>query len=238
MVTIHPQSASDHVEGILVSFKYRDASDNPSRRMLLCWRCYEEYNALYVRGYCTLREALRTFRPDRMTSLRELRGGTSISDPVAYFEQFVTADRAVGRAAADATAQATQAAREAAAARRQLAYNARTDCIAGLRILAYIALADGVRTEEERNIERSFVESRLALRGYKPDATLTDAMVDIAKGLAAPDSSFKTAVRAIKTEPAYGKLVLDCAERLAAVDGAINPTEQAALDRLRKAMKG
>jgi hypothetical protein len=211
MVTIHPQSASDHVEGILVSFKYRDASDNPSRRMLLCWRCYEEYNALYVRGYCTLREALRTFRPDRMTSLRELRGGTSISDPVAYFEQFVTADRAVGRAAADATAQATQAAREAAAARRQLAYNARTDCIAGLRILAYIALADGVRTEEERNIERSFVESRLALRGYKPDTTLTDAMVDIAKGLAVPDSSFKT---------------------------AINPTEQAALDRLRKAMKG
>jgi hypothetical protein len=68
MVTIHPQSSSDHVEGILVAFRYRDASDNPSRRMLLCWRCYEQYGALYVRGYCTLREALRTFRPDRMTS--------------------------------------------------------------------------------------------------------------------------------------------------------------------------
>jgi hypothetical protein len=163
-----------------------------------------------------------------------MRSDASISDPIAYFERFVAADHAAEQAAIDQAARA----REAAVAQRQLAYNARTDCIAGLRILAYIALADGVRTEAESNIETSFVESRLAARGYKPDTTLTKAMVDIARGLAVPDSSFKTAVRAIKTEPAYGKLVLDCAERLAAVDGAINPTEQAALDRLRKAMNG
>jgi hypothetical protein len=139
MATIHPQSASDHVEGLLVAFRYRDASDNSSRRMLLCWRCYEQYGALYVRGYCTLREALRTFRPDRMTSLREMRSDASISDPIAYFERFVVADHATEQATIDQAARA----REAAVARRQLAYNARTDCIAGLRILAYIALADG-----------------------------------------------------------------------------------------------
>jgi hypothetical protein len=207
-------------------------SDNPSRRILLCWKCWEEYNSLYVRGYCTLRQALRTFRPDRMTSLREMRSGNSMSDPVAYFEQFLAEQHAAEQAAVDQAAKA----REAAVAQRQLAHNARTDCIAGLRILAYIALADGVRTEAESNIETSFVESRLAARGYKPDAALTKAMVGIARGLAVPDSSFKTAIKTVKADPAYGKLVLDCAERLAAVDGTITPTEQTAMDRLRKAM--
>ncbi|MCA6099182.1 WYL domain-containing protein [Bradyrhizobium australafricanum] len=233
MVTIHPQTASDHVEGALVSFGYRDASDNPSRRMLLCSKCWEEYGALYVRGYCTLREAMRTFRPDRMTNLCEMRTGTQISDPIAYFERFLADQHAAEQAAAEQVKRN----REAALARKQLAYNARTDCIAGLRILAYIALADGVRTEDEANIEGSFVEARLATRGYSSDAELTKAMTDIARGLAVPESTFKTAIRAVKTDPAYGKLVLDCAERLASVDGSINPTEQSALDRLRKAMK-
>ena len=53
----------------------------------------------------------------------------------------------------------TDAEIEAEAFRRHLQHRARHQCIAGLRVLAYLALADGVRSEEERNIETSFIEA-------------------------------------------------------------------------------
>jgi len=251
MVTIHPQTASDHVEGLLVSFGYRDASDNPSRRMLLCARCWEEHGALYVRGYCTLRNAFRTFRPDRMIDLKEMRSGSPIADPEAYFEQFAAVDAAEEKAASaaevsrqnaqwkakqEAYEAAYQASRAAAAVKKQAQFEARDACISGLRILAYIALCDGVVVDKERDIQSAFIKARLAATDRDPDGATIDAMLSIAHGLAVPDRSFAAAINKVNAE-GYGSVMLDYAEKLAGSDGSISPKEQTALDRLRKSLK-
>jgi hypothetical protein len=250
MVTIHPQNASDHVEGLLVSFGYRDASDNPSRRMLLCARCWEDFNALYVRGYCTLRHALRTFRPDRMTGLKEMRSGNSIADPITYFAQFVAAVKVEDDAARQAEKEKrwaeaakeresrqalAQVAQEAKAARKQAEYEARDACVSGLRILAYIALCDGVVADKEREVQSAFITARLIGVGKKPDSPMVEAMLSIARGLAVPERSFAAAINKIKAE-GYLPLMLDYAERLAIADGRTTEKELSALEKLRKAI--
>jgi hypothetical protein len=250
MVTIHPQTASDHVEGLLVSFGYRDASDNPSRRMLLCARCWQEHGALYVRGYCTLRQAFRTFRPDRMTDLKEMRGGALISNPEDYFEKFAAIDDAEQKSARkeetdrrNAEWQAKQkayeakyeAARAAKAARKQLEFEARDVCICGLRILAYIALCDGVVSSKESEVQASFIRARLIGVGKKPDDAMVEAMLSIARGLAVPERSFMAAANKIKAD-GYGEMMLDVAGQLAAADGKTTDKELVALKRLRNAM--
>jgi WYL domain len=251
MVTIHPQTASDHVEGVLVSFGYRDASDNPSRRMLLCARCWQEHGALYVRGYCTLRNAFRTFRPDRMIDLKEMRSGSPIADPEAYFEQFAAVGAAKEKAASaaevgrqnpqwkakqEAYEAAYQASRAAAAVKKQAQFEARDACISGLRILAYIALCDGVVVGKERDIQSAFIKARLAATDRESDGATIDAMLSIARGLAVPDRSFAAAINKVNAE-GYGSVMLDYAEKLAGSDESISPKEQTALDRLRKSLK-
>jgi hypothetical protein len=93
LVDIEPNQADPNdVEGILVRLLYRDASNNYSRRVVLCWRAWQTDGTVYVQGYCTLREALRTFRPDRMSAVEEVRTRRPIEDPVSYFARFADND--------------------------------------------------------------------------------------------------------------------------------------------------
>src|SRR2546423_2189710 len=42
---------------------------------VLCWQCGRDGGRIYVRGYCPFREALRTFRVDRMRDVVAIRNG-------------------------------------------------------------------------------------------------------------------------------------------------------------------
>jgi hypothetical protein len=224
------------IEGLLIHFSYVDAGGAVTRRSLLCWQCWRDGNRLYVRGYCPLREALRTFRVDRMSDLSEVRGQRQI--PVAEIESYFAAfadptDRTKsGPDAGNWRLPATEDI-EREALRRHIRHRARRDCIAGLRVLAYIALADNVRSEEERNVEISYIESRLAMCGYAYDSELTDTLVNVARALAVPPGSLTRALNEVASDSDYYMLVLSSAELLAHIDGTVGKLEAHALHRLK-----
>ena len=91
---------------------------------------------------------------------------------------------------------------------------------AGLRVLAYLALADDVRSKEERNIETSFIEARLAMCGFDRDPEMISALVDVARALAVTPRSYAMAVNAVAGLSRYGDRRTDHlgAHRLADVD--------------------
>ena len=75
------------IEGLLIDFRYVSRDDEVSRRSLLCWQCGRNDKHIYVRGYCPFREALRTFRIDRMQDVMVMQSGryVAVDDVKAYF---------------------------------------------------------------------------------------------------------------------------------------------------------
>ena len=78
------------IEGVLIDFLFAGRDGEVSRRSVLCWQCGRDGDRIYVRGYCAFREALRTFRVDRMADVVAIREGREIEvgDPATYFAAF------------------------------------------------------------------------------------------------------------------------------------------------------
>lgn len=240
VIDIRPQQDDPtDIEGLLIKFAYVDAGGNKSERVVLCHQCWVDDRFLYVRGMCSMREALRTFRVDRMTALAEVRSGKVIDDPIKYFLAFAGSD--ADAAGLVITAQGvmfqprSRESIEVEAFQRHQNTLARRACIAGLRVLAYIALADAIRSEEERNVEISYIESRLAMCGFAHDHERTEAMVMVAAGLAVPPGSLTKAVNEIAKDKDYFGLVLSAADVLSHLDGVIHKDEAVAVQKLRAA---
>ena len=56
----------------------------------LCWQCGRNEKRIYVRGYCPFREALRTFRVDRMQDVMVMQAEryVAVEDVKAYFSAY------------------------------------------------------------------------------------------------------------------------------------------------------
>lgn len=243
LIGIRPaQDDPTDIEGLLLRFRYTDASGNHSRRVVLCHQCWREAGMTYVRGQCTVRNALRTFRIDRMTDVFEVRSRRKVGDLKGYFRGY-----AKGAALADdgfsndgidlpevsvSFHKPSLAEIEVQAFRQHTQYRARKDCIAGLRVIAYIALSDDIRSDEERNVEISFIESRLAMCGYEHDPHMTEELVAVAAALAVPPGSLTRAVNSVAEDEGYFALVLSSARQLADVDGSTDSIEAEALSKL------
>jgi hypothetical protein len=123
-------------------------------------------------------------------------------------------------------------------ARRNREQRAREACMDGLRVLAYLALSDDMLTQEELNIEASYIESRLAMSGFDHDPDLTETLIVIARGLVVPKRSFARVVNAVAGDEAHFRLVWDAAQQLAATARKMSKIEVEALDRLQTAGRG
>jgi hypothetical protein len=241
------QDNPNDVDGLLISFNYTDALSQNTTRTVLCYRCWQVNGVVYVNGYCTLRRELRAFRVDRMRDLSETRTRRKIANPSVYFRPFAdeedtpTGDQApspvdarmawASRFMADSMSVTPQQIEEWTI-RRQRQIRAREACMDGLRVLSYIALADDFVTEEEKNIQISYVEARLAMVGFDHDPELDGAMMDIARGLAVPSRSYARALNSVARDPRHFQLVFDAATRLAETASNINVTERHALTKL------
>jgi hypothetical protein len=245
------QSDPGEIEGLLTDFRYVDAQGKPTRRSILCWQCREENGIIYVTGYCPFREDFRTFRADRMKDVVETRSGRHVgnNEILAYFAAYAhepqtsevpltipphLAEHIAAKAQFGWTAPSRQE-MQADAIRRQKAHRARRDCIAGLRVLVYIAMADDVVTEEEANVEASYLEAWLAMIGAEHDVKVTEWLLDSAAALAVPPRSLTIAVNAVAKDREYFRLVLDCALRLIEVEGDVSTLARNALESLMAA---
>jgi hypothetical protein len=239
VIDIKPeQDSPNDVDGLLIGFSYLDNAGQATARVVLCYHCWHANELTYVQGFCMLRKALRTFRADRMSELREVRTGRKITDPIGFFAHFTDAPPARWQPKAKVadtvtTWQApTEAERAADTAYWHRRYEARRLCIDGLRVLAYTALSDGATTEAERNIEESYVESRLAMGSFEQTQEMTDAMMQIGAGLAVPFSSLIRSINVIAPVKEHYELVLECMVDMIAVDGEADRIQSEAYHRL------
>jgi len=78
------------IKGLLIDFRYAGRDGETSRRSVLCWQCGRDHDRIYVRGYCAFREALRTFRVDRMADVIAIQDGreVEVEDAVTFFAAF------------------------------------------------------------------------------------------------------------------------------------------------------
>ncbi len=220
VIDIKPkQDDPNRIEGLLIGFRYVDASGNPSKRIVLCYRCWIAHEVLYVRGYCTLRQALRTFRVENMTDVEETRTGREIANPIDYFQHFADHEEEADYDN-DATGfhghrppgpwDATSLRRAEKVARFQTI----GACIDGLKVLSYLAIADGADPENERGVETSYVKARLPMCGVSGDDAAIKAAVDFGLSLTVPKRTFTSSANLIAKEPPHFRLVLSSAAQL------------------------
>lgn len=88
------QKELGNIEGLLIDFRYTAADGEVSRRSLLCWQCGRQADRIYIRGYCSFREELRTFRTDRMSDVIAFLGQqeTPIDDIKSFFAAFAASE--------------------------------------------------------------------------------------------------------------------------------------------------
>lgn len=256
LVDIRPtQDDPNDVEGLLIGFRYTDAVGNKSRRIILCRRCWLTHGDIYIQGFCTLREALRTFRVDQMTDVEEMRTKRKIPNPPEYFSRYadheddsnytnertgfrIFAPSRIGSSTKIDPHYVTMAPRgDDWTIQRQRNLRAREACLNGLRVLAYLALADDIVTDEETNIEQSYVEARLAMCGFEHNERILAEMMEITRVLTVPSRSFARALHAVSEDPAHFKLVLDAASRIAETVPVLDGTERKALQQILDAAR-
>ncbi len=114
---------------------------------------------------------------------------------------------------------------------------ARELCIDGLRVLAYMAMADDEVTAAEVNIEVSYIEARLASDRMEHDAALTDAMLALSQGLVVKTRGLSRAINIVAADREHFKLLLDAVLQIANLGGDPKGTQIIALERLSKAGK-
>lgn len=238
LVEIKPQQDNpSDIEGLLIKFSYTDVTGTKSNRVILCRRCWQGAGGLYVQGFCTLREALRTFRVDRMREVEDVRAKRKILKPLEFFDSFAEDEipesegyeqellRNLGQELSDFNL-------ESWTIERQRLQRAREACMDGLRVLAYLALADDIVTDQERSIEYSYIQQRLASCGLTYDDSMLSALLEVARSLTVPSRSFARSLNAIAKDRNHLSLIVAAALRMTENASNLNTIERGALQQI------
>jgi len=188
-------------------FNYKDGSGNRTKRTVRVTRFGEHNGATLLIGHCLLRDATRTFRADRMRNCVDEETGEIISDVSAYLK--------------DIYERAPERTKE-----RFL-----EDQYDTLRVLLFVGKADGQFRADEKAIVKDLCVT------LSSDPLLTDAIVgDLLGSTAAPSlQAFKLAAgRLSKRDPSFRAAVLAAAEKIVGLQKTVHPSEQHALDYIRK----
>lgn len=158
-------------------------------------------------SYCHLRNGIRHFYLHRITQCADMETGELITDVYQYLRQKYE---------------------QSPEYKVDDLLNNKYDA---LQILFYIGKADGALRKAEREIIRE------TCRSLADDSSITDDMIDrLFRDIQLmTEPAFKLAVgRLAKRTADIKKTVLDAAEKMIASDKKIHPTEQAALDYMKK----
>jgi hypothetical protein len=188
-------------------FDYSDGDNKKTSRSVVM-RQFD--TALYdgiILGHCELRNANRTFRFNRISNCVDMETGEVISDIRTYLvgKYDKSPERSVEIL--------------------------RTDYVDTLKVLCYIAKADGQFRKEEKTVITGYLQTLIR------DARINVDMVNEAMqtfGLPSVQS-FKLAVgRVLQGGQVDPELLSDCCKAIVATQKAIHPSEQEALDYIAK----
>jgi hypothetical protein len=129
------------VAGVGCIITYADCNGNLSVRRVTCRKLSERAAVLYLQGFCHERQALRTFRLDRMEEVACGATGEVFAPGLLFFQRFTVAHdggSAVGFGLHPRLA---------------------ADLRAGLNVLAFMAKVDGKVVPEEREVLSRYCQS-------------------------------------------------------------------------------
>lgn len=227
---------ADDAEGLLIEFDYLDANGRASHRTVFCYRSFRNRGYLYLHGYCCDRDAMRSFRTDRMEMVRFVRSRRSIN-PATFFDAFAEEDAEAFNHLREVRREERQEAEASYRARLQREKAARAATLDGLRVLAYLGLADGDRSDAERASEEAYVRARLSYLKLDCDVDVLAQIDAMSGGLAPTRRSFVTAVGRLAQDDAHLSLVWQHALALARADGISHEGENEALRLLLDVVK-
>lgn len=187
------------VQGQSFTIGYRDSSGATSTRRITVRKLHRSADGcLCLKVFCWERQASRSFRVDRITSLCRLSDPAQIAAPIEFFEKFMT-----------------DGIDSAAAAAMQILRP-------GLRVLLYLARCDGKVHPAEEDVIKSFVIAhapatpwdsiREFLKSQHPDPKLARSMLK--SSLADRSSAAKLLTAAKKLVEADGVLAPEEVEAL------------------------
>lgn len=192
-----PKQLSAHLK-----FDYVDGNRNPTARSVVV-KSFD--NSLYggiLLGHCELRDATRTFRFDRIRRCVHLDTGIAVSNVRAYINQLY---------------------------KESPEYSAEllvTDYLDVIKVLYFVAKADGQFRKEEKIVVTEYVKQLVR------DNRLTVAMIEDAMKDVDPPSihGFRLAVgRVVKGGEINPELLLKCCEEIVATQKSFHPSESEAL---------
>jgi hypothetical protein len=188
-------------------FNYTDATGRKTERTVDVRQMGGYVDTTLLIGHCSLRDATRTFRTDRITNCVDVDTGEVVKDVVAHLKKRYE---------------------ESPEHSRDTLLEEEYDT---LRVLLYMGKADGQLRAAEKLIIRETCASLAS------DSRMTDATIDdMFNTMDVPTlQAFKLAVgRLAKREQTSRDVVLGAAEKMIATQKTIHPAEQEAIDYMRK----
>lgn len=139
------------IEGLTIGILYRDASGRVSDRVIRCRTLRHSAGGYYLDAECTLRQAARTFRLDRIEEVIDYTTGEAIVDVRGFFANYIELE-------VDESGERDQPGRETRRPNVWLEPTSANPRVAaafrdGARVLLFIALSDG----ELHDAEHAFI---------------------------------------------------------------------------------
>lgn len=208
---------AEDIDGLVMAIDYVDADGEPSSRMITC-RAINPEPPGYLRAYCHLRDTFRSFRIDRIREVREIESGEVLKggDILAFLAPYI--DFAIEK--------------EKAVAQRNLQRQAGP----GVRVLVYLAAADGRVHPAERQVIMDYAEaeSRRLMPDHPFDEVATGRWIDHLKPTSA--AAWNAVVRLADDEenfPEFARTMIELVE----ADGRIDADEAVATREIIAAVR-
>jgi tellurite resistance protein len=220
----------DAIAGICILIDYIDASHAASHRRVIVEKIYEQNDIQYVSGFCLLRQERRTFRADRIQTLRLPPNWDQVKDPLEFLASY-NAPHEKSKWQREQEDYAKRAERYARL------YDARKAANHGLRILAFVARSDGAIANQERDVIRDYigdVSELVVERLNEEDAS--EIASDIDK-LFPTKRQVANSLNAIRLYQEQSHLFLTSVKRLVRADGELNQKEQMAFELLVEVLR-
>lgn len=209
MLVLIPQPQNiENISGIGCVINYVDAKNESSERRITCRKLSRNGPDMYLQAYCHEREAIRTFRVDRIVEVSCGSTGEIFSDPNEFFCKY-SSDKSDGSEVSFG-----------------IKFTLAADLRASLNVLAFLARADGNFSDLESTIVAEFCEI-FAVK-FATEKFIRSGALAYARKLAPDSETFFVALDRLRRDDAprgLAKLVAGASSRLIQVDGVFDDRE-------------
>ncbi len=212
-----------NVDGLVLGLTYEDTEGNVSQRMVRVHAIGPSEQGDYVHGFCQLREAERTFFIDRVTEVIDYWTGKTHTDAREFFQPYIEIARWRDVAEPESDSGESTPTQQVLTAVRD-----------ELKIVLYVAYADGDFQIDEQNVISDYVRDRAAQlgRGVKTGYDHKRIM-DWVRNMHPDYLSFERAIKRIaKRDDTDIVHIWHTCKELVMADREIAPREVDAMDAL------